>query len=346
MTKKVATVQDVARAAGVSTATVSRALSNPGKVSKSTKDTVFRAVEETGYRVNRAARNLRTRRSNTALVILPDLSNPFFSEILEGISDHLSGTGFSMLVAGMKQIRDSGERLADYINDGRADGMIILDGSLPDDIVNSLMERPQRDKIVFACEWIDRSEFPSVRSRNRQGAKDAIRHLYDLGHRKIGHITGPEGNVLMIERRNGTISELTKLGIPPKAEWVIPAGFTLPSGRDAAHALLALQDRPTAVFCASDVQAFALISELQRHDVLVPRDLSVIGFDDIEMAEYFMPPLTTIQQDRFEIGRAAAVLLMQCLATESHQDYSQIHQIPTSLVIRDSTREISEHADG
>ncbi|WP_282095344.1 LacI family DNA-binding transcriptional regulator [Epibacterium ulvae] len=337
MSEKATTVQDVARTAGVSTATVSRALSTPDKVSERTREVVFKAVEQTGYRVNRAARNLRTQRSNTALVILPDLSNPFFSEILEGISDHLSGTGYSMLVAGMTQIRDSGERLIDYLNDGRADGMIVLDGSLPQDAISSLTAPTHRDKIVFACEWTNQADFPSVRSRNRQGARDAIRHLYDLGHRKIGHITGPEGNVLSLERRDGAVAELTGLGIAPRAEWVIPAGFSLPDGRKAAQSFLKLKDRPTAIFCASDIQAIALISELQRHDIRVPNDLSVVGFDDIEMAEFVTPALTTIRQDRFQLGYAAAVLLMECISKESSRDYAQIHQIPTNLVPRDST---------
>ncbi len=133
MTEKTSTLQDVARIAGVSTATVSRALSYPGMVSEATRDRVTKAVQASGYRVNRTARNLRTQRAHSVLVMLPDLGNPFFSTILEGISRSLSNKGYSMLIASTRQVHATGERLVDYLDDARADGMIILDGGLTAD---------------------------------------------------------------------------------------------------------------------------------------------------------------------------------------------------------------------
>lgn len=337
MTKKALTVQDVARVAGVSTATVSRALTDPDKVSKTTRSAVFDAVKKTGYRVNRAARNLRTQKSNAILVILPDLANPFFSEILEGIASRLSSAGYSVLVAGTKQISAAGEQLIDYFDDGRADGMIILDGDQSPDVLETLAKAKQSDQIVFACEWIDRTDFPSVRSDNLFGAQAAVQHLFDLGHRKIGHISGPEGNVLTQSRRDSAIVEMTRLGIPPRAEWIISGGFKLEDGQRAAKEFLQMEDQPTALFCASDLLAMSLISELGRHGVKVPEDLSVIGFDDIELAEYFIPSLTTIRQDRFTIGRDAAEVLIKRIRGSEDASQSLIQMVPVGLVEREST---------
>ena len=152
---KTATLQDVARVAKVSTATVSRTLSNPDVVSDSTRTRVSDAVKVTGYRINRAARSLRTQRAHSVLVLLPDLGNPFFSSILEGISRHLSQKGYSMLIASTQQVHDSGERLIDYLDDARADGMIILDGGLDADVVAMLESASQAQRILFACEWVE-----------------------------------------------------------------------------------------------------------------------------------------------------------------------------------------------
>jgi len=149
---KTSTLQDVARVAEVSTATVSRTLSNPDVVSESTRQRVAEAVKTTGYRINRAARNLRTQRAHSVLVLLPDLANPFFSTILEGISRALSQRGYSMLIASTQQVHDSGERLIDYLDDARADGMIILDGGLAREVVSMLETAPQAGRILFACD--------------------------------------------------------------------------------------------------------------------------------------------------------------------------------------------------
>jgi len=337
MTTKTSTLQDVARVAGVSTATVSRTLSSPNVVSESTRQKVSKAVQDTGYRVNRAARNLRTQRSDSVLVLLPDLANPFFSNILEGISQGLSRKGYSMLIASTKQVQDSGDRLVNYLDDARADGMIILDGGLKPDVVRSLEEAPQSNNIVFACEWIEGTPFPSVRSENHQGTCDAVRYLYSLGHRKIAHVTGPEGNVLMHVRRDAFVEEIAALGLMLKPKWIIPGDFSLKGGQLAAKEWLAMEDRPTAVFCASDQIALAFIAELKRNKISVPEDVSVMGFDDIGLAEHFVPSLTTIRQDRMLLGRTAAELLLGRIELPIAKRGNEMARLPVSLVIREST---------
>lgn len=337
MAVKTSTLQDVARVANVSTATVSRTLSNPDVVSESTRKRVAEAVKATGYRINRAARNLRTQKAYSVLVLLPDLANPFFSTILEGISRHLSKAGYSMLIASTKQVHDSGERLIDYLDDARADGMIILDGGLAPEVVEMLENAPQSARILFACEWIVDTHFPSVRCENRDGTRKAVNHLYDLGHREIAHVTGPQGNVLMHSRKDAFVSETAKLGLTLKPEWVIAGDFSLAAGCVAALEWLALEERPTAVFCASDQLAMGFIAELSRQDIKVPDDVSVMGFDDIELAEQFIPPLTSIRQDRRMIGETAAKMLLARIKTPDKDHTEHAAVLPVSLVVRKST---------
>lgn len=337
MTEKTSTLQDVARIAGVSTATVSRALSYPEMVSESTRIRVAKAVDLSSYRINKAARNLRTQRAHSVLVLLPDLANPFFSTILEGISLSLSRKRYSMLIASTKQVQDSGERLVDYLEDARADGMIILDGGLSPDVITSLQKAPQTERILFACEWLEDTDFPTVRSENRKGTRTAVRHLSSLGHKKIAHVTGPLDNVLTQTRKEAFVKEIKELNLKLEPEWIIPGDFSLAAGCVAAKAWLALNDRPTAVFCASDLLALGFISELARHGLKVPDDVSVIGFDDIDLAEQFIPPLTTIRQDRLRIGETAANMLLERLDVGSDATTEFTSIVPVSLVVRDST---------
>ena len=334
---KTSTLQDVAKVARVSTATVSRTLSNPNVVSESTRLRVSEAVKVTGYRINRAARNLRTQRSHSILVLLPDLANPFFSTILEGISSHLSLEGYSLLIASTKQIHESGEKLIDYLDDLRADGMIILDGSLDTQVIETLKENPKSNKIIFACEWVEGTKFPSVRCQNRSGARTAVRHLYELGHRNIAHVTGPKENVLSITRKEAFIKEMSKLDLTLKSEWIMTGDFSLAAGCVAAKKWIEFKERPTAVFCASDQIAVGFISELSRHNFKVPRDVSIIGFDDIDFAEQFLPPLTSIRQDRLIMGETASKMLMARILNphDDHTDDTAI--LPISLVVREST---------
>ena len=332
--QKTPTLQDVARIAGVSTATVSRTLSNPKVVHESTREKVANAVRVSGYRINRAARNLRTQRAHSILVLLPDLANPFFSAILEGISISLSAKGYSMLIASTKQVHASGEQLVDYLDDARADGMIVLDGGLTPEVVGTLENASDSKPVVFACEWIENGKFPSVRSENRRGTKAAVKYLYDLGHTKIAHIAGPEGNVLMHARKDAFLAEIKTLQLELKPEWLVSGDFSLDAGRIAAETWIAMHDRPTAVFCASDQIAFGFISELSRCDFKVPKDVSVMGFDDIELSERFIPPLSTIQQDRTRLGKTAAKIVLDWL--EGKSDNPTII-LPVTLIKREST---------
>lgn len=343
MRSKSANIQDVARAAGVSTATVSRALTKPDLLSPATRTAVFDAIQQTGYRVNVTARNLRRKQAGAVLVLVPNLGNPFFSQILSGISAGFAGTEYSVLIADSQFIPQRQRNLVDRFLNGQIDGMISLDGGLSAQDLAVFDQNKLSDKIVFACEWVNGSTLPSVRSDNEKGARLAMQHLYDLGHRRIAHITGPQDNVLTLARRNGVMHERQRLGLPANPEWIIRGDFSLESGRAAADKILAMSDRPTAVFCASDEVAAGLIAGLSAGGIRVPQDISVVGFDDIEQSAFYIPSITTIRQNRRALGERAAQLLIHQLG-HTEDDIDLMPLIDVELVVRDSTAQIGTSA--
>lgn len=322
-------ISDVARLAGVSTATVSRALSNPDMVSEDTRAAVAEAIRSTGYRMNHAARNLRHRRTGGIVALVPGLANPFFAQILSGIAGVLGPAGYNLLVADTRTAE--ADRLADYAEPSRADGLIILDGSLPAGMLTG------RVPVVEACEWVPGLTAPRIKIDNRAAAGLAIDHLADLGHRRIGYVAGPVGNVLSIARLAGAQERLQARGLPLPEGWIYQGDFSLDSGRAAAAVWLAQPraTRPTALFLTSDAMACGFIGEVQRHGLSVPRDVSVVGFDDIELIAHISPPLTTIRQPRTAIGRMAATRLLERLQGKEAGDEDTI--LPVELILRSST---------
>lgn len=333
-------IGDVARAAGVSTATVSRALSHPDVVSAKTRDTVLAAVAQTGYRINHAARNLRRQQTGGIVVLVPHLSNPFFSLILSAIAHVASAAGLNVLVADTQEPKGADRQIAEYLHNNRADGLIMLDGTLPESIFNG-SGKMTRPPVIFACEWVEGHDQPSVTIDNHHGAMLAVGHLIGLGHRHIGHVMGPLDNVLTLQRAAGARDALARAGLAANDRWFFDGDFTLASGIAAARQWLALDVRPTAVFLSSDAMACGFMSELNRHGIRVPDDVSVIGFDDLEMSEHFIPPLTTIRQPRAAIGEAAATLLLALMESErkggSAVPDGESRILPIELIVRGST---------
>jgi len=340
MTPKVPSIRDVAEAAGVSTATVSRTLSAPDKVSAPTRDAVFRAIEQTGYRLNVAARNLRKRETGAIAVLVPNLANPFFSAILSGIAEVMSEAGYNVLVNDTTPFGEAGHQFPEFANAQHVDGLIVLDGLLDPAALDRLGPPQIRPPTVYACEWCDLTDRPRVIIDNEAAGIDAVNHLLALGHRKIGHLCGPPENVLTKARLKGAKAAMAAAGLTMPADWIYPGDFSLESGAYAAETWAAADDRPTAVFCASDVMAIGFIGELMRRGVAVPGEVSVVGFDDLDMAAHFVPSLTTMHQPRRDIGRAAARLLLERMglppAARTLTPAPRL-VMPTELVVREST---------
>lgn len=328
------TIEDVARIAQVSIATVSRCLHRPEVVSADTRDRVMAAVAQTGYTLNTAAQGLRQRRSNTVLVVVPDIGNTFFSEVLSGIEAVARAAGLTMLIGDTGFARDREEALVRYLVNGRADGALLLVEPLEDWFGLRAANAKGVAPVVMISEPGPQPGALSVSIDNEGAAHAAVRHLTEAGHRRIAHLSGPGNTGLTALRQTGYARALVEAGLPADPALVLPGDFGLESGRAAFARFAALDPRPTAIFCANDETAMGFIAAAHLAGVRVPQDVSVVGFDDIHFAQAFLPALTTIRQPRAEMGAAAMRLLLDVLAGEAPVSV----RLPWEMVVRESTR--------
>ena len=337
------TIIDIALLAGVSTATVSRTLNNPDVVSKDTRRDVMNAVKKTGYTLNTAAQHLRSNRANAVLVLVPDISNTFFSEVLFGIDQVASKTGLTILIGNTANLKKREETFWGYLDSGRADGVLVLTGKIPDIIEQRITENPQEIfPIVSVSEELSSQVVPHVGIDNAAAAQMATNHLLELDHKRIAHLCGPKDNILTRQRIKGYRKAMLEAGIREDMQILVDGNFTAASGEKAARVLFAMDPRPTAVFCSSDEMAIGLISALYELGVQVPKDMSIAGFDDIDFSRNYIPTLTTIHQPRRRIGEKAMEVLFSCLESKNHNTADAIQQnfytrYDAELIVRGST---------
>ncbi|SON50823.1 DNA-binding transcriptional regulator CytR [Vibrio tapetis] len=327
-----ATMKDVAQLAGVSTATVSRALMNPEKVSSTTRKRIEDAVMESGYSPNSLARNLRRNESKTIITIVPDICDSYFTEIIRGIEDAAVENGYLVLLgnSGQQQKRESS--LVNLVFTKQADGMLLLGTHLPFDV--SKPEQKNLPPLVMACEFAPELELPTVHIDNLTSSFEAVNYLTQMGHRNIAQITGPAEAVLCQFRSQGYQQALRRSGIPMNPTYKEEGDFSFESGERAIAKLLSLPEPPTAIFCHNDVMAIGAIQKAKKLGFKVPEDISFVGFDNVQFSEYCDPPLTTISQPRYEIGRQAMLMLLELLKGNDVQAGSRL--LETELIIRKS----------
>ena len=324
-------IRDVARAAGVSVATVSRALSIPEKVSADSIEKVHAAIAKVGYKPNMLARNFRSARSYAIVVLVPNISNPFYSVFIRALEDRAHQRGYAVLLG---DTRGLPEREMDYIRrvESRlADGIVQLlpsSETTPNNI-------PSDIPCVNACGCEHTNGRPAIRIDNRGAAKTMVDYLISLGHTRIGVISGLKDNSHSMDRLKGYKESLQQAGIPFEQALVAEGCFTMESGRKAAIQLCEMKNRPTAIFSMSDEMAIGAIQALKTYGLRVPDDISVTGFDDIGYAKFCDPSLTTIAQPAEEMGRASLDLLLRIIEGESPSAIE--HIMPTEFIIRDST---------
>lgn len=335
--KKAPTIQDVARFAEVSAATVSRALSRPETVSLHTRERISEAVRLTGYTLNQLARSLRQRTARTILVALPDIRNTFFSSILDAIEREACRRGYGVLVVNRLAGEDAEQRLHDYFLSNRADGLLLLDGSVELSQLLMLSGEPAHVPLVMACETVAGAPFHTVTTDNAYAALVATRHLIGLGHTRIGHIRGPEHNGLTLARESGFRDALAASGLTLRPEWMLAGGFEMERGLAAADRFMALAERPSALFVANDEAAIGFLSGLRRYGLQCPRDVSVVGFDDLAVAAHFWPPLTTMRQPCAAVGRLAAEALIDLIEGQPPNRVPRHTVLSSDLVVRGST---------
>lgn len=329
-----ARIVDVARLAGVSTATVSRALSNPGRVNTETRRRVLEAVSALGYTPNAAARNLRARRSMMVLVVVPKLANVFFAQVLRGIDSELFRSGYGLIIGDLdtNYAFEKEKHLVALVNAGHIDGVITIFGGVPRNASRAIIATGV--PVVGLCAQTKAPGVPNVLVDDYGGSRKATEHLLGLGHRALMFVGGTRQNYNTVHRLRGFRAALAAHGLDPKAAPMVFGDYTFGSGVEAAEAFLALEQKPTGIVCASDEMAIGFMATVRQAGFRIPRDLSVIGFDDIEFSRFTEPPLTTIAQPRVELGRSAARTILARIRGEAVEEPPHID---CPIVVRGST---------
>ena len=327
-----ATIKDVAREANVSVATVSRVFNDSGPVSEETRQRIREVAARLRYAPHGVARSLITSKTHTIGVLLPDLYGEFFSEVIRGMDFAAKRGGYHLIVSSSHDAKDEIESAIRSMR-GRVDGLIAMSPHL--DAVSLVMNAPSTLPIVLLNAAAAGDEYDALTIENRTGAQAMVNHLLGIGHRSIAMITGSTGNYDALERLRGYRCAMDEAGIAVPNEWELPGDFSEAAGYRAVETLLALDPRPTAVFAANDSMAIGAMSALREAGLRVPEDMAVAGFDDIPMARYMSPPLTSVHVAIAELGERAVQTLLQ--AVHDKNEHARRHQrLATTLVIRES----------
>jgi LacI family transcriptional regulator len=329
------TIRDVAAKAGVSVATVSRVFNRKGPIREDTARRVMDVAGELQYVPHAGARSLSTRSTRTIGVVLPDLHGEFFSEVIRGIDLAARQCGYHLLLSGSHADRDEMRAVLSAVR-GLVDGLIVMSPDLePSALVADL---PPGLPVVMLNARV--GGHPSVTIDNSGGARDVVRHLHRLGHRRIAFISGPTQNADAEQRRRGYRSAMKEL----RLEAIEYAGiFTEESGFDAGRMIANLRSRPTAVFAANDAMAIGALSAFREAGMAIPEDIALVGFDDIPIARFLTPPLTTVKVPIAELGRRGFEIL-----ANGDDESKRVAKLTTSLVVRRSCgaemkRQIQKH---
>ena len=321
------TIRDVAARAGVSVATVSRVFNGKGPMRSETMQRVRAAAEEMKYVPHAGARSLSTRSTHTIGVLLPDLHGEFFSEVIRGIDVTARQRGFHVLVSGSHSDVDEMSEMLRALN-GRVDGLIVMSPDLELGSISNALP-VSVPVVVLNSAASDRA---SIRIDNYAGARAMTRHLLELGHRRIAFITGPQRNADAAERRRGYRDAMDHA----KATALEVSGdFTEDAGYAAGESIAKMSPRPTAIFAANDAMAIGALRAMREARVRVPQEIVLAGFDDIPIARYLTPPLTTVRVEIAELGRRAVDQLISSLQKDAGGS-ARHDVVPATLVVRES----------
>ncbi|HJV60107.1 MAG TPA: substrate-binding domain-containing protein [Albitalea sp.] len=331
--QQIVTLAMVAEEAGVSPSTVSRILTGNARVSDDKRKAVEDAIAKLHYEPNVLARGLAQGRTLSVGVLTQDIVSPFYGEAMRGIEDELMGTGIvPLFVSGHWNLHDEVERMAHLLS-RRVDGVIVLTGRLADE---QLREYARRLPIVVTGRSLKGHNIASLRVDDFKGAHRATQHLIELGHRRIAHIAGPQDHADSVERLKGYRKALEEAGIAFDPKLVAYADFHEPSGVLAINQLMEARLSFSAVFASNDQTAYGARLALYQRNIRVPEDISLIGFDDLPVSRYVIPPLSTIHQPVYELGQAAARVLLGLIDGAR----SRVTLPEPQLVVRESTRRL------
>ena len=340
---KRASVADVARLAGVSTATVSRVTTHPERVAEETREKVLSAIAELNFVKSAAGLSLRRQRANSILVVVNNLGNTYWSEIFQGIHERAEAHNYDLMITTLRE-----ERYMDRLRTGRVDGVILLEQTrmINDNYDDLCREFGGTPPIVGFCELPGSARFPHVLVDNRKAAYRATKFLIEAGHRHIAHVRGPDQKPVARERLAGFMEAMLEHGLTVGPDDIWISEFHRDGGRRIARRMARLPNLPSAIFFATDEIAMGAISEFATLGIRVPEDVSIMGFDNNAYADVFVPALTTMAQPREQIGVAATDLLFKIMSDRKEArrrsgKMPEIIELKVHLARRNSVRELA-----
>ncbi|MGB2079213.1 MAG: HTH-type transcriptional repressor PurR [Vibrio sp.] len=333
-----ATIKDVARIAGVSTTTVSHVINKTRFVAEATQKKVMDAVDELNYAPSAVARSLKCNTTRTIGMLVTQSTNPFFSEIVDGVESYCYRQGYTLILCNTGGIF---EKQRDYIRmlaGKRVDGLLVMCSDLTEDLHNMLDAQPDIPKVVM--DWgPESSKADKIVDNSEEGGYLATKYLIEKGHTKIACLSGHLDKLACKERIAGFKRAHQEAGLDFNPEWILEGNFECDTAVIAADRICAMDEKPTAVFCFNDIMALGLMSRLQERGIRIPDDISVIGYDNIESSPYFSPPLTTIHQPKRRLGKTAVEILLARIKSKEHEP--RIFEMQPELIERSTVKDLS-----
>jgi len=297
------------------------------------------AAKEGGYTPNKLAASLRTSRSGNIVVIIPDVADSHNAKIINAIEKVAHDRGYSVLLGDTQGSEQREREFASMTNSRQADGIILMSHRMPFAVDENKQFMEKLPPLVNGCEFTGHDDIPSVSIDDRQAAVDATQHLLDYGHRNIAVITGDMNSTSSQMRLEGFRDTMNEADLQVRERQIVYAAYTLEDGEKAGNTLLLQKNRPTAIFCFSDELAIGCMHALRQNGFRVPEDISVIGIDNIPIARYCAPTLTTISQPTEEIGTTCATLLLDLI--DGKKPGKMRHILPHELLVRESTAQLT-----
>jgi len=328
------TIADVAKRAGVSKMTVSRVINDSGYISQETRERVEQAIEELGYIPNALARSLRFKQTRTIALIVTDITNPFFTTVARGVEDTASEQDFSVIFCNTDESPDEEARYVNVLMQKQVDGLLLVPAGGTTESIKSL--RNHKLPFVLLDRRVSNVNVDVVYSDHEQGAYALITHLLELGHQRIAVLSGPAEVTSASDRVAGCRRALTEFGMGHSVTPVYYGPFTVEGGYEAAKQALAVTPKPTALFAANNFIAIGALRAMHDAGLKIVDDVSLVTFDDLADTFAIEPFLTMIEQQAYEIGRRATLLLLDRLAGNGPDEPQEII-LPARLIIRRSS---------
>ncbi len=334
-----ATIKDVARLAGVSTTTVSHVINKTRFVAEATQEKVLEAVKELNYAPSAVARSLKCNTTRTIGMLVTQSTNLFFSEVIDGVESYCYRQGYTLILCNTGGIY---EKQRDYIRmlaEKRVDGILVMCSDLTQELSEMLESHSDIPKVIM--DWgPEASKADKIIDNSELGGYLATKYLTDRGHKDIACLSGHLNKLACQERIAGFRRAMAEANYPVEENWILEGNFECDTAVLAADKIIAMDKKPTAVFCFNDTMALGLMSRLQQRGIRVPEDMSVIGYDNIELAEYFSPPLTTVHQPKRRVGKNAFEILLERIKDKEHE--RRIFEMHPEIVERDTVRDLTK----